>query len=150
MDETRDQSPSQQMTKAISQLLDRGSVAVVITLMSGLEGVGSKLLIDEAGDTVGSLGNAELDTQALRRAEEFLRSRDETRMISVSEFAPDLVNASDVLLLFERLQPAPRLVVCGAGHVGAALAKLGVFVGYQTTAPSLSGRIVFRRGRLSL
>lgn len=133
MDETRDQSPSQQMTKAISQLLDRGSVAVVITLMSGLEGVGSKLLIDEAGDTIGSLGNAELDTQALRRAEEFLRSRDETRMISVSEFAPDLVNASDVLLLFERLQPAPRLVVCGAGHVGAALAKLGVFVGYQTT-----------------
>jgi xanthine dehydrogenase accessory factor len=35
--------------------------------------------------------------------------------------------------LFERLQPSPRLVVCGAGHVGASLAKLGAFLGYQTT-----------------
>jgi len=133
MDETRDQSPSQKMTQAISQLLDRGLVAVLITLMSGIESVGSKLLIDEAGETIGSLGNTELDRQVLRRAEEFLKSRDETRMISLSEFAPDSLNASDILLLFERLQPALRLVVCGAGHVGAALAKLGVFVGYQTT-----------------
>jgi xanthine dehydrogenase accessory factor len=133
MDETRDQSPSLQMTKAISQLLDRGSVAVLITLLSGIEGIGSKLLIDETGHTVGSLGNTELDSHALRRIEEFLRSRDDTRMISVSDFAPEFVNASDILLLFERLQPAPRLVICGAGHVGAALAKFGVFVGYQTT-----------------
>src|SRR5678815_377348 len=118
MDETRDQSPSLQMTKAISQLLDRGSVAVLITLLSGIEGIGSKLLIDETGHTVGSLGNTELDSQALRRTEEFLRSRDDTRMISVSEFAPEFVNPSDILLLFERLQPAPRLVICGAGHVG--------------------------------
>jgi xanthine dehydrogenase accessory factor len=133
MDETRDQSPSQKMTRAISQLLDRGSVAVLITLMSGIESVGSKLLIDEAGETIGSLGDTELDRQVLRRAEEFLKSRDETRMISVSEFALDSLNSSDILLLFERLQPALRLVVCGAGHVGAALAKLGAFVGYQTT-----------------
>jgi xanthine dehydrogenase accessory factor len=36
-------------------------------------------------------------------------------------------------LLFERLQPAPRLVVCGAGHVGASLARLAAFTGYHTT-----------------
>jgi xanthine dehydrogenase accessory factor len=35
--------------------------------------------------------------------------------------------------LFERLQPSPRLVVCGAGHVGAALARLGALLGYHTT-----------------
>ena len=35
--------------------------------------------------------------------------------------------------MFERLQPAPRLVICGAGHVGASLARLAAFTGYHTT-----------------
>jgi xanthine dehydrogenase accessory factor len=54
---------------------------------------------------------------------EFFHAREDTRLVSVKE----------IVLLFERLQPAPRLVVCGAGHVGASLAKLGAFLGYQTT-----------------
>jgi xanthine dehydrogenase accessory factor len=54
-------------------------------------------------------------------------------MFNVSEFAPDFPAARDTFLLFERLQPAPRLVICGAGHVGAALARLAAFVGYDTT-----------------
>ena len=41
--------------------------------------------------------------------------------------------AEEILLLFERLQPAARLVICGAGHVGAALARLGGLLGYHTT-----------------
>jgi hypothetical protein len=46
-------------------------------------------------------------------------------MFKVNDLAPEFPLASETVLLFERLQPAPRLVVCGAGHVGAALAKLG-------------------------
>jgi xanthine dehydrogenase accessory factor len=41
--------------------------------------------------------------------------------------------ARETNLLFERLQPAPRLVICGAGHVGASLARLAAFAGYHTT-----------------
>lgn len=54
-------------------------------------------------------------------------------MFSVADFAPDFPAARETSLLFERLQPAPRLVVCGAGHVGASLARLAAFAGYQTT-----------------
>src|SRR5262249_61090549 len=39
----------------------------------------------------------------------------------------------EMLFLFERLEPAPCLVICGAGHVGAALARLGSLLGYRTT-----------------
>ena len=35
--------------------------------------------------------------------------------------------------MFERLQPEPRLVICGAGHVGAALARLASLTGYTAT-----------------
>jgi xanthine dehydrogenase accessory factor len=59
----------------------------------------------------------------MAQASSFLTSRNETQLVSVS----------DTSLLFERLQQAPRLVVCGAGHVGASLARLAAFAGYQTT-----------------
>ena len=36
-------------------------------------------------------------------------------------------------MLFERVEPEPRVVVCGAGHVGAALARLAHAVGYRVT-----------------
>jgi xanthine dehydrogenase accessory factor len=114
-------SPS--ITKMIEQLLERGEIALVVTKVSGPSNIGSKLLIQENGATAGSLGDPELDAIVVSQAAQFLASRDETRM----------VNVNDTSLLFERLQPAPRLVVCGAGHVGASLARLAAFAGYQTT-----------------
>ena len=98
-----------------------------------LETAGSKLLILEQGSTIGSLGDPELDSIVVSQAARFLSSRDETRMLSVNEFAPEFSSARETLLLFERLQPPPRLVVCGAGHVGASLARLAAFTGYHTT-----------------
>lgn len=120
------------ITQVIAQLLDRGAAGVVVTVVRG-PATGSKMLLDEQNNIAGSLGNTELDTLVKEQAAEFLKSHHETRLFSVSDFAPEFPLASERLLLFERIQPAPRLVVCGAGHVGAALAKLGSFIGYQTT-----------------
>ena len=117
----------------IEQLLERGGIALVVTQLSGPGEIGSKLLIHEDGVTAGSLGNALLDSIVVEQAARFLSSLEETRMFSVSDFAPDFPSARETSLLFERLQPAPRLVVCGAGHVGASLARLAAFAGYQTT-----------------
>ena len=116
MDNERGQSPSQPMTKVISQLLDRGSIGVVVTGMTGLKTIGAKLVVDEAGQTWGSLGNEELDLLVSRHAQDFLNSKTDTRTIAVTEFAPRFSTEQEILLLFERLQPPARLVVCGAGH----------------------------------
>jgi len=117
----------------IEQILERGETALVVTVIGGPRAAGAKLLICRDGTTFGSLGNSELDSIVINQALRFLASRDETRMFSVSEFAPQFPAARETLLLFERLQPPPRLVVCGAGHVGASLAKLAAFTGYHTT-----------------
>src|SRR5215217_1615280 len=119
MTETSNQTSS--VTKMIEQILERGEIAVVVTLVNGPGSIGAKLLVQENGATSGSLGD--LDSWAVERAPDFLASREETRMFSVNETS----------LLFERLQPAPRLVVCGAGHVGASLARIAAFTGYHTT-----------------
>lgn len=132
MSDTGHLSSSQSITKMVEQVLERGQVAVVITNVTGPH-AGAKLLILETKASVGSLGDPELDSIVMRQAAAFLASRDETRMFSVSEFAPEFSLARETSLLFEQIQPSPRLVVCGAGHVGASLATLAVFTGYETT-----------------
>ena len=121
------------ITKMIEQLLERGEIALVVTKVSGPGSIGSKLLIQENGGMAGSLGDAELDSIVISQAARFLSAREETRMISVSDFASGFPSAHETSLLFERLHPAPRLVICGAGHVGASLARFAAFAGYHTT-----------------
>lgn len=120
------------ISKTVAELLERGDAAVLITVARGAH-VGAKLLVDEDRNTSGSLGALELDSLVVTEVSKFLQSRDETRLVCVKHFATDFPSAGEQFLLFERLQPSPRLVVCGAGHVGASLAKLGAFLGYQTT-----------------
>ena len=74
-----------------------------------------------------------LDAAVQQHAAIFLESREDTRVFQVKEFAPALSGWSDAQILFERIQREPRLVVCGAGHVGASLAELGSRTGYRVT-----------------
>jgi xanthine dehydrogenase accessory factor len=127
------QTSSQSISKMIEQVLERGETALLVTKVSGPGTAGAKLLILEHGGSIGSLEDSELDLIVATRAPQFLAFRDDTRMLNASEFAPQVASARETLLLFERLQPPPRLVICGAGHVGASLAKLAAFAGYQTT-----------------
>lgn len=132
MQEQSEQPSSLTITKKIAELLERGDVAVVVTVVRG-DNVGAKLLVDETANVSGTLGVAELDLLVVPQAVKFFQSREDTRLFSVKDFATDFPSAGEIFLLFERLQPPPRLVVCGAGHVGASLAKLGAMLGYQTT-----------------
>ena len=79
----------------IEQLLERGERALVVTKVGGPGAVGSKLLVLEHGASVGSLGDSELDSIVVNQAARFLASRDETRMFSVSEFAPKFPYAGE-------------------------------------------------------
>ena len=95
----------------IEQVLERGDRALVVTSLSG-PATGAKLLIHENGSISGSLGDPQLDQLVANEALRFLTAREDTRMVSVSEFAPEFPQARETSLLLERLEPAPRLVVC--------------------------------------
>ncbi len=82
---------------------------------------------------VGGFGDTALDRAVAQRAAGFLEARDEAHLFQVREFAPELTEWAEGSILFERLQPEPRLVICGAGHVGAALARLASLTGYKAT-----------------
>jgi len=133
MQDNPDQAASQTITKAIEDVLERRGFAALITVIDSNEKIGAKLLLDETGDSIGSLRDPLLDAVIARQAAVFLATREDTRAIRVNEFAPEISSGDETLLLFERIQNEPRLVICGAGHVGASLAKLASFIGYQTT-----------------
>jgi xanthine dehydrogenase accessory factor len=135
--ESKPQSNS--ISEAILRILAEGSVAAIATLTEASNAqqmVGEKVLVPDTfdpGPIIGTLGNEELDRAVVEQATKFLQSKADTRIFQVREFAPALVEWSEAKILFERIQPEPRVVVCGAGHVGASLAKLASLIGYRAT-----------------
>jgi xanthine dehydrogenase accessory factor len=123
--------------RSISSLLNRlvqdGSLAVVVTLIAAPHSVGAKMIIEPKGIHHGSFADAALDEAAIAHAGVFLSSKEETRTFYGREFVPELVAFNEAQFLFELIQPEQRVVVCGAGHVGASLARLAALLGYRAT-----------------
>ncbi|HEX7174582.1 MAG TPA: XdhC/CoxI family protein [Pyrinomonadaceae bacterium] len=128
-----DPPPNEKITRALTRVLRDGALAVLVTIVEAPRGVGAKILAEESGALVGTTGDASLDAALRAQARVFLDSRAEARTLPVEEFAPALEEWRGARVLFERLEPEPRVVVCGAGHVGAALARLAHAVGYRVT-----------------
>jgi xanthine dehydrogenase accessory factor len=117
--------------RALARVLEEGSLAALVTVVEAERGVGAKVLFESAGGSAGTTGDAAFDAALAGRARAFLETREEARTLSVAEFAPALEAWRAARVLFERVEPEPRVVVCGAGHVGAALARLSLAVGYR-------------------
>src|SRR5437763_8836543 len=115
-------------------VLAEGSTAVLVTVIESRDlKTGAKLLAKSSGETIGDLGDPGLNAAAVREGARFLTQRADARSSRVSEFAADLTSLSDSIVLFERIEKEPRLIVAGAGHVGASLARLASLVGYRVT-----------------
>ncbi|HEX5707186.1 MAG TPA: XdhC/CoxI family protein [Pyrinomonadaceae bacterium] len=158
-----DETPTQQFAHALARVLRDGALAALATVVSAPTQqethatpeekrathlrVGAKLLVEESGTRAGTTGDFALDEAVAAHAEKFLSSRMEARTFRVEEFAHarrELNGARDessaareewrgVRVMFERVEPEPHVVVCGAGHVGAALARLASAIGYRVT-----------------
>lgn len=133
MSDSANRPASAGVNAAIGQLLERGDTAALATVIAGSFLVGAKLLVESTGETTGDLGSRELNNAVAQFGQQFLATRDQAHSYSVSDFAPKLTDFAATRILFERIQPEPRIVICGAGHVGAALAKLASFAGYHVT-----------------
>ena len=130
-------TPNISLARALARILREGSAnAVLASIVSTPRSqllIGAKILIENEGARAGTTGDAALDEEIAKQATAFLASRAEARMLSVEDFAPALAEWHKTRVLFERVEPEPRVVVCGAGHVGAALARLARQVGYRVT-----------------
>lgn len=131
MKDSTDQTRS--ISSLLHGLLQDGSLAIVITLIEAPRNIGAKMIIEATGIHHGSFADQAIDDAVIRQAGVFLASKEETRTFYGREFAPELQTFSEVQFLFELIQPEQRVVICGAGHVGASLARLAALLGHRAT-----------------
>src|SRR5207244_7063805 len=92
----KSQTKPESIGGAIQAMLDDGLTAVLITVIDRPQTttpelqLGSKLLVIESDERIGSLGDRDLDQAAATQAAKFLASREQTKMSKTEEFAPEL------------------------------------------------------------
>jgi xanthine dehydrogenase accessory factor len=126
------QSAAGAIARAVARVLECNALATLATLVEGGAPIGAKLLVTDEGLLTGSLGDRALDERVAAYSPSFLASRAEARVFNLQELSPELALKLDARILLERIEPEPRLIICGAGHVGAALALLARSLGYRT------------------
>jgi xanthine dehydrogenase accessory factor len=129
------------VTKSALQALERGERVAMATVVqargSAPRHAGARMLVWPDGHIIGTVGGATLEERVIQHAQEALqssRSRLEKYIFS-TENDPESVGlcGGEVLVSIEVLQPAPTLMVIGAGHVALALSQM---------APVLEMRLV--------
>ena len=99
---------------------DAVSLATVVNVPEGATNLGAKLLLRLDGSVVGSLGTADLDTQAIEVA----------RRLAEVGSVESLITGDGTELFIEGFTTPPTLVMVGGGHVGKATADLAHNLGY--------------------
>lgn len=141
------ENPSLRIARAAARVLERGATAALATLVEAPDdetNPGAKILVEDNGARTGTTHSRALDEAIAAFASSFLNSRAEARTFRVEEFASIESAGGRVLpaalerwrgarVLFERIEPEPHIVVCGAGHVGASLARMAAAAGYRVT-----------------
>ncbi len=106
-------------------------VAIVLIVVAGKRDNGAKdtelhigrsMLVRENGDTMGGLGDSELDRRAMRKAHELMA-------MGKSEYVEDSAVGCEYFV--ETFTTPPTVVVAGGGHVSKAIAAASKLVGMR-------------------
>lgn len=119
-------------------LLAAGDTGVLVTLVEadGVAGArpGSKLLVRDDGSIVGTLGSAGIDRRVADAALTLLGSFD-PKLIQVDLGAPTPAGepalSGSLGVYCEVLQPMPKVLIVGAGHVAIPVARIAKLVGFE-------------------
>ena len=124
---------------ALAAALARGESAALVTIVaahgSTPQRVGAKMLVFADGRTVGTIGGGCYEHDAFWKAREALTAR-RPRMVHY-ELNDELAEESGLIcggqmdVFIEPIEPAPRLYILGAGHVGLELGRIAPTVGFR-------------------
>ncbi len=129
--------------KWVLEKLEEGKLVamIVITKKTGSapRGTGTKMFVDETGETIGTVGGGDAERKIVEAALEAIKNRKPTSL-KVAMFREslfeDVVTTNQlcggvVHVYIDLLKPVQRLIIVGAGHVARPLAKLGNMLGYK-------------------
>jgi xanthine dehydrogenase accessory factor len=122
----------------IAEIKSSGQVAAlcIITATSGSapRKAGAKMIVTAAGVSYGTIGGGQLERQVTEQALELCRQRQQPVTLHIDLKDDTAMHCGGKVSVYvEPLLPDERLVIFGAGHVGAALARLARMLGFAVT-----------------
>jgi xanthine dehydrogenase accessory factor len=121
--------------RALEQGEDAALVTIVSTQGSTPQRVGARMLVFADGRSVGTIGGGCYENDAAGKARESLRTR--KAGIARYDLSDALAEENGLIcggrmeVFIEPLEPSPRLVIVGAGHVSQHVAKMAADVGFR-------------------
>jgi len=130
---------NQEVFAAVSDALERGESAALVTIVSTMgstpQRVGAKMLVFADGRIVGTIGGGCYENDAFWKAREAIKTRrPELIHYELSDdFAQEtgLICGGTMDVYIEPIEPSPELYIIGAGHVGFHLGRLAADVGFR-------------------
>ncbi|MDW7772175.1 MAG: XdhC/CoxI family protein [Desulfobulbaceae bacterium] len=96
-------------------------------------GTGAKMLVEEGGGIIGTIGGGRMEKDAIERALQAMHDGQPATVQVDLSAAPDYVCGGSAKLYIEPVLPACQMIIAGAGHVGQALCKVASYVGFSVT-----------------
>ena len=125
---------SQALVEALENNKPVALATVVKTRGASPRNPGAKMLVYPNGSIVGSVGGGEMEMRVIAAAKDALRDGEPRYLdmnLSNEDRGDPLICGGEMEIFVEPLLVAPRMVLVGAGHVGAACAQLAKFLGFH-------------------
>lgn len=131
------------MFRKIIEELDNNRSVALITIVaksgSGPREPGAKMLVLHNGDTIGTIGGGVFERHVVSEALKALREGQPRKIkyvfrrdkIPEGAISTGLECGGEVEVFIDIIQPRPRIIIVGAGHIGKPLADLANFVGFR-------------------
>jgi xanthine dehydrogenase accessory factor len=123
----------------IIEMKARGEDAALVTVVSAggstPREAGAKMLVKTDGSIVGTIGGGNLELTAAKAALKAIRTGKAEHLKFGLQPGEELgmICGGDVEVFIEPLLSEPNLFICGGGHIGLALDKIGRLLGYKIT-----------------
>ena len=124
---------------AVLQALERGEEAALVTIVSTQgstpQRVGARMLVFADGRIIGTIGGGCYENDAAGKARESIRTRKAgVARYDLSDALAEengLICGGRMDVFIEPLDPSPRLIVVGAGHISQHVARMAADVGFR-------------------
>ncbi len=127
-----------QVTQALVQALTDNTPAALATVVrtrgASPRNPGAKMIVYPNGSIVGSIGGGEMEMRVIAAAQEALRDGEPRYLdmtLSNEARGDPLICGGEMEFFVEPLSLSPKLVIVGAGHIGAACAQLAQMLGFR-------------------
>mgnify|MGYP001768671002 CR=1 FL=1 len=112
---------------------DTALVTIISTTGSAPGRTGAKMLVKADGTTVGTVGGGGLELQAIQEALKVMEVGKSKRMAYNLQGDGDsgMICGGEAEIFIEPILCLPALYICGGGHIGLALAKIGKLCSFK-------------------